>query len=609
MGKDWPQQLPSSPPDYYPDFKEKGGWGGFLGNGKVATHLRTYCSYEEASAWVRSKGLFTGPQWKAYFEKNALPSDIPRQPWKVYGEEFYEKGGMGGFFGTGNVANANRQFRPLSEVSVWMRENSVLSGDDWFRRCQDPAFRPADIPACLEQVYPEQMREIGGWPGLLGRVPMKGTSLIELMIKRALHHTMNAENRTRSVLVLESGQRWAVDVLIPDSKIVVEYDGVLFHKEKSEKDIEKTRQIIEDPKGWRIIRVREEGLPLLRENWDLVVSLKMPYLERVRATLLHILSLEKSGILSLADDVKNRIFKAVSEKELGCDFSDLREQGWKTLDEAAEWARSKGIKSSTEWIERCRDPYFRDEGIPSNPQLQYKEEFARRGSWGWFLGTGAIANKNKTFLSLEEASRWARCQCIRSQGEWYEKMKQPGYRPAEIPASPSQTYGKAFLDAGGWGGFLGTGRVATRQQVYLGYEEASAWAIGQGVKTQIQWMTRCKDPSFRPDNIPTYPQTTYKSVFNEKGGWGGFLGTGNVAGCNRVFKTYEEARVWAAGKGIRTLQEWRDMCRKPGARPQDIPFSPDQTYKSVFKTNGGWRGFLGTRKSNPLFPCSLPLPS
>jgi very-short-patch-repair endonuclease len=48
------------------------------------------------------------------------------------------------------------------------------------------------------------------------------------------------------------------DVLIPDLKIIIEYDGYWFHKEKLEKDILKRKLLIDN--GYKIFILKEEGL-------------------------------------------------------------------------------------------------------------------------------------------------------------------------------------------------------------------------------------------------------------------------------------------------------------------------------------------------------------
>jgi hypothetical protein len=59
------------------------------------------------------------------------------------------------------------------------------------------------------------------------------------------------------------------------------------------------------------------------------------------------------------------------------------------------------LKSLKEWGVWSKTN--RPDGIPSNPQLIYKNDGWE--SWGVFLGTGVIADKNKSFLPYKKARK------------------------------------------------------------------------------------------------------------------------------------------------------------------------------------------------------------
>ena len=77
--------LPVTPETHYGGKGQWDSWGEFLGNGVVATALRTYRSFEAARAFVRSLRLRSNPQWRAYLRGEVdglppLPDDIPHAP-------------------------------------------------------------------------------------------------------------------------------------------------------------------------------------------------------------------------------------------------------------------------------------------------------------------------------------------------------------------------------------------------------------------------------------------------------------------------------------------------------------------------------------------------
>lgn len=65
-----------------------------------------------------------------------------------------------------------------------------------------------------------------------------------------------------------------VDIKIPDHKIVVEYDGSYWHKDKVDKDKFKTQRLQKE--GWIVIRVREKPLKILSRTYN-VSSIPMDY--------------------------------------------------------------------------------------------------------------------------------------------------------------------------------------------------------------------------------------------------------------------------------------------------------------------------------------------
>ncbi|EFF64599.1 conserved domain protein, partial [Turicibacter sanguinis PC909] len=73
----------------------------------------------------------------------------------------------------------------------------------------------------------------------------------------------NAQNRYR----LGSDE---IDLLIPEIGLVIEYDGVYWHRLKLQKDIEKSQRL---KSFYKILRIREEGLPLFKlEGVDCMVT-------------------------------------------------------------------------------------------------------------------------------------------------------------------------------------------------------------------------------------------------------------------------------------------------------------------------------------------------
>ena len=126
------------------------------------------------------------------------------------------------------------------------------------------------------------------------------------------------------------------------------------------------------------------------------------------------------------------------------DFLGIRKREYRQFEEAREFARSLGLKSSTKWKELHRSGKI-PEDIPSRPNYVYKG----KGWNGWrdFLGIRTTAPQNMEYRPFEEAREFVRTLGLKNGKEWYEYCKS-GKKPEDIPGTPHRVYkGK------GWGRF------------------------------------------------------------------------------------------------------------------------------------------------------------
>ena len=167
-----PMDIPADPAKMYGEnFRERGGWGAWLGSGR-RRRGSAWQAYEEATTFVHALGLKSGSHWKAYCrgERTDLPArpiDVPANPRGVYGDEFRTRGGLGAWLGTGAVATFNRQYRPYDEAVAFVHKLGFKGESDWRAYCRgdrpDLPAKPADIPASPGHVYADEFRERGGW--------------------------------------------------------------------------------------------------------------------------------------------------------------------------------------------------------------------------------------------------------------------------------------------------------------------------------------------------------------------------------------------------------------------------------------------------------------
>ncbi len=267
---------------------------------------------------------------------------------------------------------------------------------------------------------------------------------------------------------------------------------------------------------------------------------------------------------------------------LGTDFIAHQNRNYLPFEEARAFVHTVGLTSQTKW-NTWINKGLKPDNIPSNPQTVYKDEGWK--GWGDWLGTGAIASQSIAYLPFEEARAFARTLVLERKEDWVVWTKTDA-KPTNIPAYPDNTY----RDKGwaGWGDWLGTGRIANQDRMYLPFKEARAFVHRLDLKSGTEWEIWTKTGA-KPINIPVAPDRIYKN----KGwtSWGDWLGTGIVAPQNRNFLPFAEARAFARGLGLRNQSEWIAWA-KSGEKPEDTPAHPS----GVYKDRGwiSWGDWLGT---------------
>lgn len=211
---------------------------------------------------------------------------------------------------------------------------------------------------------------------------------------------------------------------------------------------------------------------------------------------------------------------------LGTGHVATKDKAFMSYEEARSWAKSLNITNMIEWKEKRKE--FGSEGIPAHPHRIYKE-FT---NWGEFLGTGRVANKDREFLSYEEASAWAQEEGIFSIEEWFYRARDG--LPSNIPIWPNKFYQNGFR----WGKFLNNGKrirkkISSYKMGYdtedlLPYKDALHWARIQGICSSAEWRTKCRE--IMPVGIPNDPYRVYPEFKS----WADFLGLKVVHGMSKI---------------------------------------------------------------------------
>ena len=505
----WTKRCQSEIPIYIPKYpnevyKEFTTWGKFLGTGRLSNKNTVFLSYKEAKALALQEKVATSKEWRNLCQTGVL-KNVPTMPERYYSEFI----SWANFLGTKNIATSNRKYCTQDECREWAKQEGVSSSKEWFERCKQE--KPEEIPACPQSVYGNDFR---GWIEFLGVKVFSGMSKVERVLRYVLENVFepNMVNDTQSKIVVSNGKRHRIDICLPSINLIVEYDGWRWHKDKSQHDINKTNNLCFNT-SWKVIRVRGAPLELLFKDWDVNVDENSPYKKQVGDVLKHIVRLGDKGMLNIPHYSFDKIKYWLEKGFQDVNFRDILDKydGFKSYQFVSSWAQQEKIISQKQWYKRCLMGL--PEGIPSSPQTVYSEF----KSWGEFLGTNRIANKNKVFVSYEEASQWAQQQKIKSRPEWRLKCKEG--LPKGIPSHPDSLYKGQFRS---WGEFLNTGFVAYSIKSYLPYQNVCDWVKMEGITSSSQWRKRCKQGL--PPGIPSNVNLVYKDDFKKNDGWYGFFG-------------------------------------------------------------------------------------
>ena len=225
----------------------------------------------------------------------------------------------------------------------------------------------------------------------------------------------------------------------------------------------------------------------------------------------------------------------------------------------------------------------------TNVQLEFLTEILQESQFQSQLEIKLWENLSRfNWLPFEEARELIRALGLKNTGDWRDYIRSEKF-PLEIPKKPEQTYkNRGWISLGDW---LGTGKIANQNRVFLPFEEAREIARALELKNWRQWGDYVKAREIGQHNIPSEPSVTYLNS-----GWidfGDWLGTNSISTKKRQYKEYNDALKFVHSLNFSSTKEWFDYCES-GNKPNDIPVLPYKTYKSKGWTF--WGEWLGTMR-------------
>lgn len=193
---------------------------------------------------------------------------------------------------------------------------------------------------------------------------------------------------------------------------------------------------------------------------------------------------------------------------LGTDYIATKKREYLEFEKCREIVVTFGLKSYDEWREFCKTGQ-KPKDIPTAANRIYKN----KGwiSWAHFLGQKRKSNweKSQSFASFQKARKITRSHKL-SSGEKYRGFLKDNPQITNLPTHPNRVYrGKGWA---GWGDWLGTGRVATRERNYWNFQKARQYARSLNLNSMQEWVDLW-DAGKTTKFIMRNPETskTYKS--------------------------------------------------------------------------------------------------
>jgi hypothetical protein len=267
---------------------------------------------------------------------------------------------------------------------------------------------------------------------------------------------------------------------------------------------------------------------------------------------------------------------------------------WQPFDQAREWVRGLGLSGEADWrkwrVSRAKGNPVRPRDIPVSPNSVYRNQGWL--GWGDWLGTGRIANRNRSYRSFDDARSFVHRLGLKSMTDWKQycagNIAGLPQLPDDVPSNPNLPYADRWLGFGNW---LGTGSVATHRREYRAFRSARAFVRRLNLRNEGEWRRYTKGKIHSKSSLPSDIPSTPNAVYADRGwsGMGDWLGTGYVHPRGRSYRSFRNARAFVHRLGLKSTREWRAFCtesvRGVPKLPPDIPANAGRYYSGK-----GWDG-------------------
>ncbi|MBK7311339.1 MAG: hypothetical protein IPI93_11280 [Sphingobacteriaceae bacterium] len=484
----FPTDIPKNPNQTYKD-KGWNGMGDWIGTYTIAPNLRNYREFNLARKYVHSLNLKNRKEWNNYYESGKMPADIPMTPNVVYKDSGWKS--MGDWLGTDFVATYMREYLPFLEARKYIHSLKFNSNADWLVFCKS-GKKPSNIPAKPGDVYHNfGWKSLGDWLGT-NTISNANKEFKSFNEAREFVHSLKLKSQKDWRLYCKSGKK--PDYIPSDPHHVYKNSGWI-----SNGDWLGTGRVADK---YRVYLPFEDAREYARA---LKFKNQIEWQEYCKS------GKKPDNIpYSPSDAYKGKGFAGIADF-LG--YGNAKPDQLLSFHEAKKYLKKYGFKNQKEFIEAKKGNKITNR-IPVLADRKYKDQ--GWAGWGDFLGSGNVGKYND-LMPFEEAREYAQKLGFKTADEWKDFMRSKK-KPANIPVSPMVPYKDKWK---GWGDFLGTGKIADMNKVYLPFKEAREFARKLGIKSTTEWKLLHKSKN-KPNSIPVNADRRYK---NEGWlGWKDFLG-------------------------------------------------------------------------------------
>jgi superfamily II DNA or RNA helicase len=329
---------------------------------------KTYRSFEDTKAFVRSLGIKTVTEWLAYCKAGKRPSDIPTAPEKFYTKQWR---GYSDWLGNGRCQPA--LCRSYEQARDFVRKLGLKNTGEWREYCRS-GKRPSDIPSNPHNIYRKQWRGFGDWLGN-GKLGNK-TAWRSYKSARVYTQTLKLEKYADWVAYSKSAKKAADIPASPEVAYAKQWRGW--------GDWLGNGRRIRQIGGWRSFYAARRhvcalGFKNQKQFYAYGKAGKRP-----------------SDIPSAPHEVYAKQWRGWGDW-LG-NGSRKKGERYRPYEQARDFVRKLGLKNEDEWREYCRSGK-RPSDIPYDAALVYEKQWRGFGDW---LGVNNGWNKNAVAAHIED---------------------------------------------------------------------------------------------------------------------------------------------------------------------------------------------------------------